>query len=317
MLQSMSALAQQKNDVNGYLQYRFTDNYLDQTNFSIRRAKLWAEGTLPLNLQEWGYKVQAQFYNKQNFLFQLQDAFLTYSISSFKITAGQFVPEFTMQRKQSDYLIPFTERANVITYLVPSSETMGRDIGVQADYKEKYGGISFGFFNGNGANTVSNKRNFLLTNRGYFNYNNNSNELQFGYSLSYRKDNGLVFSNILGSSTNFSGKDFRYGFDFRIKLSVFEFQSEYLEGHLGSKKAKGFYALADYLITNKNLIAVSIEQLNDLNPSTVDKPWYKVGYSYLIKGNFIKISLDNQFQFLNDKTNVMTTLQVQYFFLQI
>jgi hypothetical protein len=39
-----------------------------------------------------------------------------------------------------------------------------------------------------------------------------------------------------------------------------------------------------------------------------------IGYSYLVKGDDIKISLDNSFQFTSNKTNSLTTLQIQYFF---
>lgn len=316
LFQGVPVNAQQKVNWNGYLQYRFTDNYLDQTNFSIRRAKLWLDGNLPTKIGDWSYKVQANFYNKQSFLFLLQDVYLSYALDKCKITAGQFVPDFGLQRRQSDYLIPLTERASVINSLLPSAETMGRDVGLELGYKSNSAGFSLGLFNGNGANSVSGRKNFLYSNRGYVSFGNSLNNLQAGYSIAYRKDNELKFSNILGSPSIFSGKDFRFGFDARLKLSAFEFQSEYIEAHLGSKRALGYYALADYLIAGKNLITVSLEQLNDYIPSTIDRPWYTLGYSYLIKGYFIKVSIDNKLQFINDKTNSLTVVQVQYFFNQ-
>ncbi|HKJ81223.1 MAG TPA: hypothetical protein VJ954_04320, partial [Ignavibacteriaceae bacterium] len=56
---NVSVYAQQKINWNGYLQYRFSDNYLNQTNFSVRRAKFWVDGSLPINDRNWGYKLQA------------------------------------------------------------------------------------------------------------------------------------------------------------------------------------------------------------------------------------------------------------------
>ena len=52
-----STLAQSKIDWNGYLQYRFSDNYLNQTDFSVRRAKFWVDGSLPTDNGDWGYKL--------------------------------------------------------------------------------------------------------------------------------------------------------------------------------------------------------------------------------------------------------------------
>lgn len=44
----------------GYLQSRFTDDYQDATGFSIRRAKLWVTGQVPVP-GNWLYKVQGIF----------------------------------------------------------------------------------------------------------------------------------------------------------------------------------------------------------------------------------------------------------------
>ena len=311
-----TSLAQQKINWNGYLQYRFSDNYLNQTNFSVRRAKFWVDGLLPADEGNWSYKIQANFLQQVKFQFLLQDVLVSYKINNFEVTAGQFVPDFSMQRKQPDYSIPLDERAEVVNALVPGAETMARDIGVEFKLADsKTGSFSFGFFNGNGANTVSNQRNFLYVNRGsIFLLNNSDSKLELGYNLSYRDAHDLQFNKIFGNNVSFTGNDFRFGFEEKFNLGNFELQSEYIEAHLGNLKAHGYYALADYLLASKNLIALSVEQLSDLNPATVDDPWYVIGYSYLLKGNDIKISLDNKFQFASNKTNALTTLQIQYFF---
>ena len=311
-----SSFAQQKVNWNGYLQYRFSDNYLNQSEFSVRRAKFWVNGLLPAEEGNWSYKLQANFLQQVKYQFLLQDVLVNYKINSFEVTAGQFVPDFSLQRKQPDYTIPLDERADVVNALVPGAETMARDIGIKLKLDDsKIGSFSFGFFNGNGANTVSNQRNFLYVNRGsLFLLNNSASKLELGYNLSYRDAHNIQFSKIYGNNYTFTGNDFRFGFEEKLNLGAFELQSEYIEAHLGNQKAYGYYALADYLIASKSLVTLSVEQLYDLNPSTINDPWYVVGYSYLIKGNNIKISLDNKFQFLSNKTNALTTLQIQYFF---
>lgn len=311
-----SVFSQQKINWNGYLQYRFSDNYLNETNFSVRRAKLWVDGSLPSDNSDWSYKLQANFHQQVKFQFLLQDVLINYKVNNFKITAGQFVPNFSLQRKQADYSIPFDERADVVNALVPGAETMARDIGIELMLaNNKTGSFSFGFFNGNGANTVSKERNFLYVNHGsMFLMNDSGTKLEIGYNLSYRDANNLQFNKIFGNTFTFTGNDFRFGFEGKLNLGNLELQSEYIEAHLGSHKAYGYYVLTDYLLTSKSLIALSVEQLNDLNSSTIDNPWYTIGYSYLLKGNDIKLSLNNKFQFTSNKTNSLTTLQVQYFF---
>ncbi len=311
-----SMFAQQKVNWNGYLQFRFSDNYLNETNFSVRRAKFWVNGLLPVPEGNWGYKLQATFLQNSKYLFKLQDVLVNYKINNFEITAGQFVPNFSLQRKQPDCIIPLDERADVVNSLVPGAETMARDIGVEFKLSDnKTGAFNFGFFNGNGANTVSDKKNFLYVSRGIlFLLNNSKRKLELGYNLSYRNAHDLQFSKIFAGNFSFTGNDFRFGFEGVLNAGNFQLQSEYIQANLGAEKAHGYYALADYLFASKHLLTLSIEQYSDLNPSTVDKPWYVIGYSYLLKGNDIKFSLDNKFQFESNKTNALTTLQIQYFF---
>ncbi len=311
-----SSIAQQKVNWNGYLQYRFTDDYLNETNFSIRRAKFWVDGLLPAREGDWGYKVQAIFHQQVKFQFLLQDVLINYKINDFAVTAGQFVPNFSLQRKEPDYAIPLNERAEVVNALVPGAETMARDIGVEVKLVDHETGLlSFGFFNGNGANNVSDRRNFLYVNHANLRLINHSDsKLELGYSISYRDAHGLQFSKIFGKDFSFTGNDFRFGIEGKINIGSFEFQSEYIEAHTGSRKAHGYYALCDYLLDSKNLVTLSIEKLNDLNDSTVDDPWYTLGYSYLLKGDNIKFTLNNRTQFSSRKAISYTTLQLQYFF---
>lgn len=313
---NLLAKAQQKIEWNGYVQYRFTDNYLNRTNFTLRRTKFWLKGNSPAGEGTWSFKVQANFLQSSEYRLQLQDAMASYSLNNFQVTAGQFVTDFSLQRKQPDYKIPLTERANVINALVPGAETMARDIGIEVKFdKNETGSFSLGFFNGNGANNVSNNRNFLFVNHGYiYLANKPDKKFRLGYSLSYRDASGCRFSKIFGSGISFSGKDFRFGVEEFASIGNLQLQSEYLEAHMGSRKASGYYALANYTVAAKNLVTFSVERLKDLNASTNDDPWYTIGYAYLLNGNKVKFSLDNGFQFVSNGTNFLTTIQVQYFF---
>lgn len=310
-LLSNQSFSQQKVNWNGYLQYRFSDNYLDQSNFSIRRAKFWVFGNFPLeSADSWNYKLQAIFHQQVQFKFWLQDVLVSYKTNGLEFTTGQFVPDFSMQRKQPDYVIPLVERSIAVNSLVPAAETMARDIGIEAKLNNnKVGSLSVGLFNGNGANNISKTKNFLIVNRGVLALLNNSDaNLNLSYNLSYRYAKDLQFSKIFGNNYSFTGKDFRFGIEGKLNLGDFEFQSEYIEAHLGGKKAYGYYILADHLIASKHLAAISVEQLNDLNPETSNNLWYIVSYSYLAKENDIKFTLDNRFQFTNNKTNSLTII---------
>ncbi len=318
-----NSFAQQKINWNGYLQYRLSDNYLNQSNFSVRRAKFWVNGLMPFGNGNWGYKLQANFLQQSTYQFLLQDVLVNYKINNFpgspaycEITAGQFVPNFSLQRKQPDYIIPLDERADAVNALVPGAETLARDIGVEFKLADNgTGSVSFGFFNGNGANNVSVRKNFLYVSRGtLFLLNNSESKLELGYSVSYRDAHDLKFNKIFGNNFSFTGSDFRFGIEGELNSGNFELQSEYIQANLGAGKAHGYYALADYLFASKNLLVLSIEQYNDLNPSTVDDPWYVIGYSYLIKGNDIKLSFDNKFRFASNNTKALTTIQIQYLF---
>lgn len=306
---------QEKINWDGYLQYRFTDNYTNQTNFSVRRAKFWLKGDMPSAENKWSYKLQANFLQQANFRFLLQDALIKYDINNFEITAGQFVPDFSIQRKQPDYVIPLTERADIINVLVPGAETMGRDIGVELKFKCKAGSESIGFFNGNGANTLSKQKNSLYVNNGsLFLLNNLASKLELSYSVSYRKANNLTFEKIFGNDFSYSGSDFRFGLGGILNINTFELQSEYIQADFGGLKAHGYYVLSDYFLTSKSIITLSVEQLTVPNSSVLNLPWYIVGYSYLIKRNDIKVSLDTKLQLDSKKPGALTNLQIQYFF---
>ena len=196
------SFSQQKVDWNGYLQYRFSDNHLEQSNFSVRRAKFLVFGNLPLESGDsWNYKLQAIFYQQVQYKFWLQDVLVSYKTNGLEFTAGQFVPDFSMQRKQPDYVIPLVERSIVVNSLVPAAETMARDIGLEVKLNNsKIGSFNVGLFNGNGANNISKTKNFLIVNRGVFSLlNNYDGQLKVVFYDVWTQEQKSMHSNIKSS----------------------------------------------------------------------------------------------------------------------
>lgn len=307
----------QSTSLNGYLQGRFTDDYREVTGFSIRRAKLWALGQAPVP-GNWFYKVQGIFRYQNEGSFTLQDVYGEYRPGLGYLRLGQMVPDFSLQRSQPDYDIPVVERAGVVNALIPSAETGARDIGVQAHIQpaNKIIQVSAGMFNGNGGNRAGNEdRKFLFTHRLHFLFSlPKGMEADFGYSLAFRQSSGLAFPKIYGNKFLFHGNDFRWGLEFFLRHSKWAVQSEYIEAHLGARKASGYYLLADYGFTPKNQLVGSLEEYKDLDPATSDAPWYILGFNHYIAGNKAKIMLDSRVQFARRRTNYQSIIQFQLFF---
>ena len=97
------------------------------------------------------------------------------------------------------------------------------------------------------------------------------------------------------------------------KSKLLELQAEFLNADLNGSNAHGCYFLSAINI-NKNQIVLSIEDYNDLINETTDKPYYRIGYNYLVKGYKIKLSFDNYFQTNTGKIeNYYSSIQLQIF----
>lgn len=82
----------------------------------------------------------------------LQDVYGEYRLPFGIVRAGQFVPDFSLERSQGDAYIPVIERAAVVNALIPSGDTYARDIGTKFVFQPKGSGFhtSFGVYNGKG-----------------------------------------------------------------------------------------------------------------------------------------------------------------------
>lgn len=284
-------------DFNGYMQIRGMSNFDDNTSFSLRRLKLWIISK-PEFSSQWSYKIQTTFTSSQQEEFFLQDVMLSYKTESFTFDIGQFVPQYSLQRFQSDYILPAIERTEVINILIPNGKLGVRDIGVQANYssKNKIFVSHFGIFNGYGINEYRlNNNGYMITHKTEFNIHAESDNIKLGYSLQYRNAEDLQLKYIFPDSVRYSGSDFRYNLFAMFKSKSFEFQGEFLNADFRGERAFGYYFLSaiNYL---KNQLVLSIENYNDLINETSDKPYYRIGYNYLISSHKIKLSIDNYFQ---------------------
>lgn len=311
------SLAQQKVDWGGYLQTRFSDDFRSNTGFSIRRAKLWIDGPVP-DVTNLSFRMQGIFRYQTSGTFMLQDVYGEYRLPFGIVRAGQFVPDFSLERSQGDAYIPIIERAAVVNALIPSGDTYARDIGAEFVFQPKGSGLhmSLGVYNGNGGNTKSNEdRQVLYTNRTTYDVRfTDSLSWTSGFSVAYRDKRDLSFPSVLGSGRTFSGRDFRWGLETHLKSGSWEVQGEYIQADLENEKSYGYYAFGDYDLDSMNQVVLSTEKLDVVNPSCATEPWYIVGYSHFFNGQKEKIMVDARTQYLVDRTNYGATLQFQFFF---
>ncbi len=317
VMMSGVSFAQQKVAWNGYLQTRFSDDFRSNTGFSIRRAKMWVDGPTPVD-SSLSFRMQGIFRYQTSGTFMLQDVYGEYKMPFGFVRAGQFVPDFSLERSESDAYLPLIERAAVDNALIPSGDTYARDIGAELVLEPKGSGFhtSFGIYNGNGGNTKSNEdRQFLYTNRTTYDIRFTDNlSWTNGFSVSYRDKKDLSFPSILGNGKTFSGTDFRWGLESHLKSRSWELQGEYIQADLENQKSYGYYLFGDYDLDSLNGIVLSTEKLQVVNTSYSNAPWYIVGYSHFFNGQKFKVMVDARTQYLSDRTNYGGTVQLQMFF---
>ena len=299
---------------NGYTQLRFSTNFSDVNTFAMRRMKLWIKSSTGFS-SHWGFKVQTTLTSYQDEHFLLQDVLAFYRTENFKFTFGQFIPQYSLQRFQPDYEVQLTERANVINALIPDGTLGVRDIGIEAEYTSpnKILKAWFGVFNGNGIKEYRlNNQGIMLTQKTQLTFNLPG--LRLGYSLMYRKADQLTIPLVLPDSVAFSGDDWRFNLFAEYQTGDFHIQAEYLWASLNQQVADGWYVLAQYNL-NKNQLIASWNQYNDLIDVTENLPIVQLAYNYAIKGDKLKLMLDNGFQIDNGNiSHYLTRVQLQLFF---
>ncbi len=300
----------------GYAQVRFTGSR-DSLGFSIRRAKLWVDGTAPF-ARALQFRVQALFKPTAAGAFTLQDMWVGYGAGASSIRAGQMVPDFGLERSQADAVIPLIERAGAINTLIPSATTGARDIGAQATLQpgKALWHVSVGLFNGNGGNATGNEdKRFLVTGRAvWVAHLDAADTLAVGSSAAYRKTGGLVFQQILGRTTPFVGEDFRWGAEGRLAGPRYDLQAEYLHARLGAVDAWGWYVLGSYRLVPQYALAASVERLGLPNASADRDPWYILGVTRYLRGDKAKLMLDGRVETGRERPNYASAAQIQLFF---
>jgi len=305
-----------KVDWNGYVQLRASSNFENNTSVMLRRLKFWVRST-PDFFSNWSYKVQVLFTSWMQEKFFLQDVKIGYKKGLFSVDLGQFIPRYGLQWTQPDYHIAVIERANVINSLFPNASLGIRDLGGQINFhtKNKLLETSLGVFNGYGIMEYRfNSGGYLLTHRTAFNIPFMKNKLQFGYSLQFREAEDLNLKHLLPDSVLFTGQDFRYNIFAMYEVKYWALQAEYLTADLDGKKAQGFYVLST-INFQKSQFVLGVEQYEDLIAETNDKPFYRIGYNYLINKDKIKLFFDNYFQIIDGSMeNYYASVQLQIFF---
>ena len=328
-------------DLSAYIQVRGTYGNIgpaaktfNEDGFIVRRAKVILTGKAVDHLT-----YRFQFISRSGLPTpELQDAYVVYDRFNFaQFVVGQMVPPFGRERLSPDWQIYTMERSQISNNLVPSSQTLARDIGVEAqgDVLDKYFEYAVGLYNGTGANNLpshNTNSNFLYVARVVGNplkgdVQSDSPGISLGASVSYRKANGLTnLSNILNSSLPFTGTDFRYNFDGEITYHGFSFIGEYIRAILTSDEAKiksvtsdGYYLQAAYFVTHYLQPMIEYQTFNPdtYEESTKNVKWLTAGLNYYIVGDKFKLMADYTFERfgkLEANNTDMARIQLQVMF---
>jgi len=305
-----------KVDWHSYTQLRFATNFDSYNNFSVRRLKFWIKSG-PGFSKHWSFKAQAIFMSIQKEKFFLQDAYGQYRWKNSSIRFGQFIPQFSLQRFQPDYLIPSSERSRAVTLLIPDGTSGVRDIGIQYNLTAAKKRLQFniGLFNGYGIKEYRfNNSGFMVTQNLSYRIPLKKSSLQFGYSVMYRKTENMAFPGILPDTVSYTGNDFRFNLNGLFTSKVVDVQAEYLSATMDTATASGYYALTTVKFNEKNHAYLFYDHYTSEYGSTTNAPWYIAGYNYLFKAYKIMLTLETGFQRAGGQWANRTVLQFQMFF---
>jgi hypothetical protein len=301
---------------NGYIQSRFTYDNGENAGFMIRRAKLWIDGKAP-SADNVTYKMQGVYRSMTDDNFYFQDAFVDVKWGSVFLRVGKFVPDFTLQRMQSDAFIPVLERANVINNLIHGDKSSAREIGAEGNFTLLHSNltISAGIFNGDQKIPGSNIGNDLLytTKASYTIVSKDSALANIGVSFGYRFLTDQTLSKIFPLNVTITGNDDRYGIHCQLRINGFDFQSEFVNADINNHNAWGYYVYAAYYLSNNFQALTQTEKYKDLNPATSNNEWYLAGLNYYFTQKN-KLMADYRTQFHGNKNINEVEIQFQIFF---
>ncbi len=308
-----------KVNVESYAQLRLSSDLAGNNTFQIRRLKF--KFTSPPSFSpHWSYYMKFEISSKHFAMPSLLDLRVGYKTGNFKFYFGQFLPDFSLERFQSDTKISTVERAEIVDDFIPAGGMGKRDLGLQVSYCNKNKSIytSLGVFNGRGVSQWKyDNSTYLVVHKAYITHRfDSTGSVQAGYSMMYRHAQDLPLSTILGQGALFTGDDYRVnGFLSATYKNLF-LQAEVIKLWLNGAQAWGYYALADYTL-HKHQFVLSVEKKQDLDNTTADDPLFYVGYNYLLKGNDLKVSLAYSWQMTHGQiVNNLLLVQLQIFFLK-
>ncbi|HUW05574.1 MAG TPA: porin [Williamwhitmania sp.] len=318
-LASTTAYSQEKGTMewNGYIQTRLSSNFDESTEFTIRRAKLWVNGTLP-QADYISYNVQLVYRSFSDDALMFQDAYANLRLGSYgTLRAGRFVPDFMLERSQPDYKIPVLERADVVNGLIHNSKQMAREIGAQYTFQSDASPLHFslGVYNANVDKPEHSKDNSLLvTSRASVKvFNADKSWLTLGASAAYRHLDNIGLPTIYKADSLLSGEDFRWGFEALLHLNSLELQGEFVQANINSDIANGYYGLLTWSFARKYQSVVFTEKYDDLNPATSNNAWYGLGFNYQISGK-TKLMADFKGRTVMGRSVNGGDIQLQVFF---
>ena len=298
-----------------YMQLRGTTDFEGDNNFSVRRLKFWIKPSPSLS-KRWDFKVQAIFMSVMKEKFFLQDVYVKYRFWNSNLQFGQFIPKFSLQRFQPDYLIPSAERSRAVSLLIPNGTLGVRDIGIQYNLKtaKQKLELNAGVFNGYGIKDYRfNNKGILLTHNLSYTFELPKSKIKAGYSVMYRYADDINFAKIFEDTLLYSGNDFRFGLYSMFNSRHFDIQAEYIRAFFENSYSDGYYALATIKFTEKHQMFLSYDGFFSSEINSLNNPWYIAGYNFLIKEYKLMLTLDTRFSKQGEKLKNITVIQFQMF----
>ncbi len=303
-------------DFNGYIQVRAASNFDSYTGFALRRLKLWLKSK-PGFSDHWSYKVQVTFSSYAQEKIFLQDVFLQYKWRNSELRFGQFVPRYSLERFQHDYLIAPLERARAVNILIPNGTIGVRDLGLQYNLRAVNNRLLFnmGLFNGFGIKTYQfNNKGYMITQNISYEIPVSSSSIKVGFSTMFRKAENLYLIGILPDTVAYTGNEFRFNVYGLFSSRFVDVQGEYLQAKLQNTTAYGYYGLATVKLNENNHLYLMYDRYQNEYSSSLSNPWYIAGYNYFFKGYKIMLTFQTGFQQSNSGWENRTSLQFQMFF---
>jgi hypothetical protein len=313
-----------------YSQIRYTHPETDSDFWSVRRLKFMADGG-----QKDGIHYHLQFIYKTHNASStddhpyLQDAYLMLPSSGIEFKIGQFIPPFGYERFQPDYDLDLVDRTDVTNRMAINGNignSFARDDGIQIDRNRGPWELSFGLFQGGGANTGFRMNGPLGVARisyGVPRANSAKGFWRTGFAVADRNANDLDLTKAFSYSgrawQHFQGEDRRVNGFIGAGIGPFRGQAEFFQIWLSPDKAGQRAPQGAYVQTSWQPLAdvILAARYESFDPDVYDKlsshhDLWTAGITYDIRFLHLRIACDFSHPTTNWSVSAGDTVRVQF-----